>query len=239
MAFFVSQISAALLTPNHNFALPLIRGKMKQSPLSEPGEWTSGLGERVGEQVWTPGKLPPGNALGVHRVLLREGLLGCIGRANSQALERGCSDTLHPQEGALKPASGTLHMGQKSGEEGFLGPASSSKSSLLQTLCTGACPEPCRERGEFLWLSKRCLGERMLPFLLQEASEQQRFTSIDICLFSKFMRPRVDQPQCGSYSGFKYAQHKHCIQCRSTPWVRGRISCKRVRKMNSPLSLYS
>lgn len=222
MAFFVPQISTALLTPNHNFALPLTRGKMKQSPLSELGEWTSGLGEGIGEQMWTPGKLPPGDVLGVHRVLLREGWLGCIGRANSPALERGCSDTLHPQEGALRPDSpGTLHIGQKVQGRRLSGSCLFSKSSLLQTLCTGACPEPCRARGEFLWLSKRCLGERMLPFLLQEASEQQRFPSTDICLFPKFMRPRVDQPQCGSYSGFKYAQHKHCIQCRSTPWVRG------------------
>lgn len=47
---------------------------MKQSPLSELGEWTSGLGEGIGEQMWTPGKLPPGDALGGHRVLLREAL---------------------------------------------------------------------------------------------------------------------------------------------------------------------
>lgn len=147
---------------------------------------------------------------------------GCIGRANSQALERGCSDTLHPQECALRPDSpGTLHIGQKVQGRRLSG------SCLF--LKEQSAPDPLHR-----CLSRDMQGEGRIPVAFKalpwgkDASlplagglKQQRFPSTDICLFPKFTRPRVDQPQCGSYSGFKYAQHKHCIQCRSTPWVRG------------------
>lgn len=105
--------------------------------------------------------------------------------------------------------------------EGFLGPASSVKSSLRQTLRTGPCPEAWRVRGEFLWLSAQssAWGKDASPCRRPQSSND----SFEL-LFA-FSSPNSHETKSSLatvwlQSGFKYSQHKHCIKC-ITHWVRG------------------
>lgn len=230
VVFSVSQISRWTLSSISQLHLITPGTKWKGFPF---WAWRVDFWPRERGDMDTAGGASPTVGLGDHRAVLRN---YCVDASLcSQVLEGSCSDTSHPQEGTMRPAL-PWHLPLLTG--------SWVKRAYLVLLL----PWRAFSSRPFLQvpvLSHVGWGENFCGFLLKALPWGKDASpcspSISSCRTSflsglraaiillncdlpfppqTHMRPRIDQPQCDSYSGFEYSQHKHCIKFRPTTWVR-------------------